>query len=127
MIAVAPAAYGYVKGQAFNALYGTIVGAFLLTVLLLFVSGLNLQERPGAKKRYENGSDWEAYSRWLARTSILIPLPPALYAPLPTFIKRTLLLEFPMYVFDPAKHSDASKGQRGAEEARGDGTAAAEA
>ncbi|KAI9818958.1 MAG: hypothetical protein M1832_004126 [Thelocarpon impressellum] len=124
MIAVSPAADGYVKGQAFNALYGTIVGAILLTVLLLFVSGLNLQERPGAKKRYENGSGWEDYARWLHRTSILIPFPPPLYARVPTLLRRTLFLEFPMYVFDPAKHSDAAKAQGRAEEARPDGAGA---
>ncbi|KAI9806972.1 MAG: hypothetical protein M1833_002630 [Piccolia ochrophora] len=108
MIAVSPAAYGYVTGQAYNALYATIIGPLLLTALLLFGSGLPLQERPGAKKRYESGNNWEGYSQWLHRTSILIPFPPQLYAPMPTFLKRTVFLEFPMYVFDPAKHSDKS-------------------
>ena len=117
MIAVSPAAYGYIHGQDFNALYATILGPILLTVLLLFVSGLTLQERPGAKKRYEKGDHWEDYSRWLHRTSILIPFPPQLYAPLPTILKRTIFLEFPIYVFDPLKHFDSAKGQRGAEEA----------
>ncbi|KAI9850235.1 MAG: hypothetical protein M1838_005961 [Thelocarpon superellum] len=116
MIAVSPAADGYVGGQAFRALYATIVGPIFLTVLLMFVSGLPLSERPGAKKRYESGNGWEAYSRYLQRTSILIPFPPPLYAPLPTILKRTIFLEFPIYVFDPAKHADAAKGQRGVEE-----------
>jgi len=119
MIAVSPAANGYVHGQAYNALYATILGPFFLTVLLMFVSGLPLQERPGAKKRYESGTNWDAYARYLHRTSILIPFPPPLYAPMPTLLKRTLFLELPMYVFDPSKHSDAAKGQRGVEE--GDG------
>ncbi|KAI0160688.1 hypothetical protein GGR57DRAFT_490334 [Xylariaceae sp. FL1272] len=119
MIAVSAAADGYVGGQAFKALYATIVGPFLLTLLLLFVSGLPLSERPGAKKRYERGLNWEGYSRYLNRTSILIPFPPQLYQRLPTFIKRTLFLEFPMYVFDPAKHLDvADPGQQSAEEGR---------
>ena len=109
MISVSPAAYGYVTGQAYKALYATILGPFFLTVLLLFVSGLTLQERPGAKKRYEAGTNWEAYSRYLHRTSILIPLPPQLYAPMPTILKRTIFLEWPIYVFDPAKHADQSK------------------
>jgi hypothetical protein len=118
MIAVAPAAYGYVTGQAYKALYSTILGAIFLTVLLMFVSGLTLQERPGAKKRYESSNNWEAYERYLRRTSILIPFPPQLYEPLPTIIKRTIFLEFPIYVFDPAKHSDQSKQARDAEEGR---------
>jgi hypothetical protein len=116
MIAVSPAADGFVGGQAFKALYATILGPFFLTILLMFVSGLTLQERPGAKKRYEKGNNWESYKRYLDRTSILIPFPPQIYVHLPTFLKRTIFLEFPIYVFDPAKHSDASKGQVSAEE-----------
>ncbi len=117
MIAVSPAADGYVTGQAYNALYASIVGAFFLTILLMFVSGLTLQERPGAKKRYESGNNWDGYANYLHRTSILIPFPPQLYAPLPTIVKRTLFLEFPPYVFDPAKHSDkGAVSQRQAEE-----------
>lgn len=106
MIAVSAAADGFVKGQAYNALYATILGPFFLTLLLMFVSGLPLSERPGAKKRYENGSNWAGYKRYLDRTSILIPFPPQLYERMPVFLKRTVFLEFPMYVFDPAKHSD---------------------
>lgn len=123
MIAVSPAANGYVVGQAYNALYATIVGPFFLTILLMFVSGLPLSERPGAKKRYEKGTNWEAYARYLRRTSILIPFPPQLYEKMPTVLKRTIFLEFPLYVFDPAKHSDTAKGQASAEEGRHEGTA----
>ncbi|KAG9241746.1 hypothetical protein BJ878DRAFT_212441 [Calycina marina] len=108
MIAVAPAAYNYVMGGAFNALYASIVGPLFLTTLLMFVSGLNLQERPGAKKRYDKGQHWDQYARYLNRTSILIPFPPQLYEKLPVIVKRTIFLEFPIYVFDPAKHSDSS-------------------
>jgi len=115
-IAVSPAADGYVQGQAYNALYATIVGPFFLTMLLMFLSGLPLSERPGAKKRYEKGDNWGAYTRYLKRTSILIPFPPQIYEKLPIFLKRTIFLEFPMYVFDPAKHSDVAKGQSGTEE-----------
>ncbi|KAK4218163.1 DUF1295-domain-containing protein [Rhypophila decipiens] len=110
MIAVSPAATGDVTGQAYNALYATILGPFFLTILLMFVSGLPLSERPGAKKRYENDSNWDAYQRYLTRTSILIPFPPQIYEHLPVFLKRTLFLEFPIYVFDPAKHSDVGRG-----------------
>jgi hypothetical protein len=116
MICVSPAADGVVGGGAYKALYASMLGAFLLTILLLFVSGLNLQERPGAKKRYEKDNHWEEYSRYLNRTSILIPFPPQLYETMPTILKRTIFLEFPIYVFDPAKHSSGAKGQGGAEE-----------
>ncbi|KAK7953430.1 3-oxo-5-alpha-steroid 4-dehydrogenase [Apiospora saccharicola] len=116
MIAVSPAADGYVGGQAFKALYATIVGPILLTILLMFVSGLTLSERPGTKKRYEKGLNWEGYRRYLSRTSILVPFPPQIYEHIPTVLKRTLFLEFPMYVFDPAKHAEGAPGARSAEE-----------
>jgi len=116
MIAVSPATDGAVTGQAYKALYATILGPFFLTILLMFVSGLTLQERPGARKRYEKDNHWDEYSRYLQRTSILIPFPPQIYSKLPTILKRTIFLEFPIYVFDPAKHSDTAKGQASAEE-----------
>lgn len=105
MIAVSSAADGYVQGQAYKALYATILGPILLTLLLMFVSGLPLSERPKAKSRYEKNNNWEGYKRWLDRTSILIPFPPQLYARMPVFLKRTVFLEFPMYVFDPSRHA----------------------
>ena len=117
MIAVSPAANGYVRGGAYRALYASILGPFFLTILLMFVSGLPLQERPGAKKRYESGNHWESFSEYTKRTSILIPFPPQLYIRMPVILKRTVFLEFPIYVFDPAKHADQSKVQeRQAEE-----------
>lgn len=116
MIAVSSAADGGVGGQAFKALYATILGAFFLTILLMFVSGLPLSERPKAKERWEKGRNYEGYKRWLDRTSILIPLPPQIYEKMPTIVKRTLLLEFPMYVFDPKKHSDVKAGGAAEEE-----------
>lgn len=119
MIAVSSAADGYVQGQPYKALYATILGPFFLTLLLMFVSGLTLSERPGAKKRYEKGGEsWEAYRRYLNRTSILIPFPPALYEKMPVFLKRTVFLEFPMYVFDPAKHADSPRDASGDEQQR---------
>ena len=121
MTCVSPAATDNVHGGARAALYASIVGALFLTVLLMFVSGLPLQERPGAKKRYESGNNWEGYKAWLDRTSMLIPFPPQLYARMPVWIKRTLFLEFPIYVFDPAKHADMGKvRERESEEGRGE-------
>ena len=79
---------------------------FLILVLLFFVSGLPLQEVPNAEKRYQKSQNWEGYSEYLRGTSIFFPLPPSLYAPLPIFLKRTLLLEFPLYVFHPTKKDE---------------------
>ena len=121
MIAVSPAAYGYLQGGSYRALYASILGPFFLTTLLMFLSGLPPQERPGAKKRYESGNHWQSYKIYTERTSILIPCPPQVYLHMPTILKRTIFLEFPMYVFDPAKHADPSKvRERQAEEGAGD-------
>lgn len=120
-MAITPAAYGFVPPPdgAYAALYASMLGWIFLTTLLMFVSGLTLQERPGAKKKYEKGVGWPEYKQYLHDTSILIPMPPAIWGNLPVFIKRTIGLEFPIYVFDPAKHADQDKAQdREAEEGR---------
>jgi hypothetical protein len=33
----------------------------------------------------------------------LIPIPPTLYRPLPKVVKRTILLDFPLYRFDASE------------------------
>ena len=95
MIAVSTAADGYAQGQACNALYAIIVGPFFLTILLMFLSGLPLSERPGAKKRYEKGDNWDAYARYLKSTSILIPFPPQIYEKHADFSKEDHFLGIP--------------------------------
>lgn len=62
MIALSPSTCGYIPKDpgAYAAQYSAILGPVLL---LLFMSGLTLQERPGAKKRYESGQEWEQYKR----------------------------------------------------------------
>ncbi|KAK5172152.1 uncharacterized protein LTR77_003790 [Saxophila tyrrhenica] len=121
IIAITPASYHSVPSGsgAYAALYSSMLGWIFLTVLLMFLSGLPLQERPGAKKRYEKGTGWHEYEKYLHDTSILIPMPPAVWRNLPVFVKRTIGCEFPMYVFDPNKHVEADKMQdRQAEEGR---------
>lgn len=78
------------------------------TVLLIFVSGLPPAEKPTQKKYFlmqhgpksESNTKYDDYKRFMSRTSILFPIPPKIYAPLPTWLKRTLLLDFPMFQFD---------------------------
>ncbi|CAG8459811.1 12364_t:CDS:10 [Gigaspora rosea] len=74
-------------------------------MVLLFISGLPLSERPTHIKQFKAGN-WSEYSKYLSRTSCLIPFPPALYEPLPQIIKSTLFLEFPIYRFDPESEGD---------------------
>lgn len=88
-----------------------MVGFWFLFCLLFFVSGLTLQERPGAKKRYEKGVNWPAYEKYLHDTSIWIVMPPAIWRNLPVWVKRTVGFEWPLYVFDPARDADQKKVQ----------------
>ena len=46
---------------------------------------------------------WAAYRAYLDDTSILIPIPPVLYRPLPTAVKRTVLFDFSFYQFDESE------------------------
>lgn len=122
LVAVAPTAYGVVPAGSGTAAaqVASIVGPCLLCTLLLFVSGLTLQERQSAKKKYEsdgpNGESWLQYKRWTENTSILIPMPPAIWKALPAFVKRTIGFEWPMYVFVPEKHADMAKVKRNTQE-----------
>lgn len=99
----------------------------LLIPRLMFLSGLPTAEKPAAKKQFlnsyspdsnspssESGSfsnplpepkndSWAKYKDYLNRTSVLIPIPPQIYRPLPEFLKRSVLLDFPIYRFDEEK------------------------
>lgn len=85
----------------------------------MFLSGLPTAEKPAAKKQFLSSHEpsdnntfsqspptsdsWAKYKDYLKKTSIIIPVPPALYKPLPEWLKRTVLLDFPMYRFDEEK------------------------
>jgi hypothetical protein len=93
-----------------------------LTDRLMFLSGLPTAEKPAAKKQFlmshspessptserfstpePKNDTWAKYKSYLSRTSILIPIPPQVYKPLPEFVKRSVLLDFPMYRFNEEK------------------------
>lgn len=61
--------------------------------ILLFLSGIPMSEK-SADKKYANNSDYVAYKKG---TSVLVPLPPAMYRSFPPWFKRTLLFEYDMY------------------------------
>ncbi|KAI5780732.1 hypothetical protein DFH27DRAFT_583044 [Peziza echinospora] len=88
----------------------TIFSPLLTISLLMFLSGLPLNEKPVARKRFESsvkhgGNGWGEYKEYLNRTSILIPFPPGLYRKLPGWVKHTIFLEFGMYRFDPEREA----------------------
>ena len=131
LISISPAVQGVVHGSAAAALYASVVGPLFLIctsplnftyeVLLMFVSGLPLQEVPNAKKRYQKARNWEGYQEYLRKTSILFPIPPKIYAPMPKFLKRTLFLEFPMYVFTPSEEDEQER-RKSLDERAGEGS-----
>lgn len=45
---------------------------------------------------------------YLRRTSILFPIPPAIYRRIPEVVKRTVLLDLPMFQFDEHKDGPAA-------------------
>ena len=75
----------------------------------MFASGVPTAEKPQAKKyfllthgaqsRGEQSSAWDNYKKYLHETSILIPIPPAIYRPLPQFVKTWFLFDLPQYQF----------------------------
>ncbi|KAI3977014.1 hypothetical protein MKX01_008872 [Papaver californicum] len=77
------------KGAEWLVIFGPIV----LTLLILFVSGIPLLEE-SADKKFGNVEEYKHYKR---TTSPLIPLPPILYANLPVWFKAVFLFEFPLY------------------------------
>ncbi|KIJ13512.1 hypothetical protein PAXINDRAFT_100621 [Paxillus involutus ATCC 200175] len=100
------------------AQYASIVSPLFTMLILLFASGIPPAERSQARKfhvlnstesgtaptpsivRNATGSHqtaWERYKYYLSSTSVLFPIPPMLYRPLPQLVKSTVLLDFPMY------------------------------
>mmetsp|Transcript_32226 Transcript_32226/g.52074 ORF Transcript_32226/g.52074 Transcript_32226/m.52074 type:complete len:314 (-) Transcript_32226:1048-1989(-) len=80
--------------------YFTIIGPVFITAILLFLSGIPATESQ-TDKRY---GKFEGYREYKRVTSPLLLLPPAVYGPLPKFIKAIFLFEFPFYNYiEPEK------------------------
>ncbi|PVG03138.1 DUF1295-domain-containing protein [Serendipita vermifera] len=122
-LSMSPTLSGAVPKNTQRAQYAAIASPLLTMLILIFGSGIPTAEKPQAKRIYvlahkEGASEdetkgWAAYKEYLRSTSILIPIPRTLYQPLPEFIKRSVLLDFPMFHFDEKKD-----GPKALEEAR---------
>lgn len=73
--------------------WAVIIGPVFIVCLLMFVSGIPLNEASADKKH----GDKEEYRQYKRRTSVLIPIPPSLYEKVPQSVKSSLLLDFPLY------------------------------
>lgn len=55
----------------------------------------------------EDEQAWPRYKDYLASTSIFFPIPPSVYRPLPLAVKRTILMDWPLWQFN--EHRDGNK------------------
>ncbi|KAF8322011.1 DUF1295-domain-containing protein [Clavulina sp. PMI_390] len=108
-LCLSPTMNGNLPHHAKSAQYGAIVSPLFTMIVLIFGSGLPPAEKPTAERYYlltygpeskpETARAWSNYVRYRNTTSILVPLPPSLYARLPQWIKIGLF-ELPMFHFD---------------------------
>ncbi|KJA25671.1 hypothetical protein HYPSUDRAFT_64399 [Hypholoma sublateritium FD-334 SS-4] len=118
ILCLSPTTNGHLPSASRSAQYGAIMSPIFTTLLLMFGSGIPTAEKPTAKKFYllshgPNAEDrdanvWTEYKAYLRKTSVLIPIPPGFYRPLPTILKRTLLFDLPMYQFNEATDGAAA-------------------
>ncbi|OJT08232.1 hypothetical protein TRAPUB_869 [Trametes pubescens] len=117
-LSIAPSLHGTGSGSTRSAQLGTLVSPLFTMILLLFGSGVPTAEKPAAQKFYKmsypdgaaqdsaegrrpENAAWANYQAYRAQTSILLPLPPAVYRALSRWVKRTVLLDLPMYEWTP--------------------------
>lgn len=117
-LTISPSTNGTLPSSAKAAQYGAVVSPLFTMLVLLFFSGVPTAEKPQARRVYLSGdaNAWAAYRAYLNETSILIPIPPALYRPLPKVVKRTILLDFPLFQFDESEATpDVATSQTGSQ------------
>ncbi|KAJ7070640.1 DUF1295-domain-containing protein [Mycena amicta] len=118
ILCLSPTTNGSLPAASRSAQYGSIVSPIFTVIVLMFGSGMPGSAKPQAQRFYlkshgpgarpEDAIIWAQYKEYLRRTSILVPLPPVIYGPLPKIIKQTFLLDFPMYHFDEEKDGPAA-------------------
>ncbi|KAI0918277.1 hypothetical protein AcV5_002302 [Taiwanofungus camphoratus] len=132
LLCLSPSSNGDQSASTKAAQYASVVSPVFTILLLMFASGVPTAEKPQARKffllsypehaegstndcetaplaarRPENDA-WENYKRYRAQTSLLVPLPPALYRALPRVVKKTILLDWPMYTFKPEQEAGSA-------------------
>jgi len=118
ILCLSPTTNGSLGSSSRSAQYGAIVSPIFTVIILMFGSGLPTSGKPQAKRFYlksygptahtDDTGIWEQYKAYLRRTSILIPIPQTLYKNIPPILRKTVLLDFPMYQFDELKDGPAA-------------------
>lgn len=81
--------------------WATIASPLLTMLILLCGSGMPTAEGAHQQRWMKTPAQAAAFAAYRARTSPLVPLPPALYAALPLAIKRWFLFEWTMFECPP--------------------------
>lgn len=147
LLVLSPAVYHTESGlpishRGRSALIATVVSPLYTMALLMFLSGIPLAEKPSQEKYYlmSHGVDggktlepfgktqhepdpWKRMKGYRERTSILLPLPPALYKPLPQFVKSFILMDLPMFNFREEKDGPKALEQERKKKNQGDDNA----
>ena len=91
-------------GLADVAWWATSASPLFTMHILLNLPATGVAQANGASlRRYYEGPHAEAYAAYRSSTSILLPLPPAVYRRIPLPLKRTLLLDLSRYEYRGAK------------------------
>ena len=81
--------------------WATVASPLLTMLILLAGSGMPTAEGAHQRRWMKTPAQAAAFAAYRARTSPLVPLPPALYAALPLAVKRWVLFEWTMYECPP--------------------------
>ena len=77
--------------------WGTIASPVFTMMILLLLSGMPTAEGDNQLRFMKTPGQAAQFATYRNRTSPIIPLPPFLYAVLPTFVKAWRLFEWKMY------------------------------
>ena len=77
--------------------WATVLSPLLTMAILLCLSGIPSAEGDNQLRFMRTPQQAAAYAAYRGRTSPLIPLPPAVYANVPTALQQWLLFEWKMY------------------------------
>jgi len=88
---------------------GASAGPLFSTSVLLLGTGMPTCEGENLKRYYEDAEVRPRYVKYREETSVIWPMPKALWAVVPLVLKRTILCEWKRYEYDPHNKRTADK------------------